>query len=248
MKIKKLLILICCLGLYGCVSLDVVGFLKPEPPPNNDQICEGYNRIELKASGAADVLGAIHLPEYELISQSKSVVASVGEKKKGYKSWLKMVAFNEDELTATRKYLLITDERPKHLFVKPWTALRFDCEMVLETELLDKPYADENARRIAILKQVAENTRKDIQQVSQDNKTIVICGILINQGLEAVLVKLDSSPALATKLNELKGLKFEHLSLDKGKIEMVIAGDIVSVKMKLGSLAKKLKISIEKSG
>jgi hypothetical protein len=33
-------------------------------------------------------------------------------------------------------------------------------------------------------------------------------------------------------------VEFEHTSFDKGKIEMLVAGDIVTVKIKLGSFAK----------
>jgi hypothetical protein len=55
-----------------------------------------------------------------LISQSKSIIAAVGQSKKGYKTWFDMVAFDESELTARRKYVYIADERPKQLFVEPW--------------------------------------------------------------------------------------------------------------------------------
>jgi len=239
----KLLIVICCLGLWGCVALE---FFTSEGPPSYEQISESYEQTKLKTSGSADALTTIHIPEYELLSQSKSVVASVGQKKKGYKTWLKMVAFDEDELTAQRKYLLIVDERPKVLFVEPWTGLSFDCEMVLESEVLDEPYANENARRIAILKQVLANVQKDVEEVGSDNKTLNTCGMLINQALTTVLVKLDSSPVLASRLSEPAGLEFDHISLDKGKIEMLIENDIVAVKMRLGSLVKKFKISFEK--
>ncbi len=227
-------------GLCGCVSLDFLGFLTPEWPPYDKQISESYYRTKLKTSSSADVLAMIHLPEYELLSQSKSVVGSLGQKKKkGYKTWLKMVAFDENELTARRKYLFIVDERPKFLLVEPWECLRFDGEVVLESEVLDKPYANENARRVAILKQVLKNVREDIGELSEDNKMVDICGMLINQALKTVLVKLDESPVLATRLSDPDGFKFEHTSFDKGKIRMVIVDDIVTVRVMLGSLAKR---------
>ena len=225
--------------------MDVVEFLTPEWPPSRSKIYRSYYQTKLKTSSAADVLAMIHMPEHELLSQSKSVVASAGQKKKGYKTWFNMVAFDENELTARRKYLFVADERPKTLFVEPWESLRFDCEMVLEREVLDKPYANESARRIAILKQVLENFRKDIGELSQDNKVLVVSKMLVNQALEATLVKLDSSPALAIRLSEPDGIVFSHMSFDKGKTRMVIGDDVVTVKTRLGSLAKKLKISIE---
>ena len=225
-------------ALSGCVSLEVVGFLTPERLSFEKEVSESYYLTELKTSSSADVLAMIHIPEYELLSQSKSVVASLGQKKKGYKTWLKMVAFDENKLTAQRKYLFIVDERPKFLFVEPWEGLMFDCEMVLEREVLDEPYSNENARRIAILRQVSKNVREDIGELGSDNKMVDICGMLINQALETVLVELDSSPVLATGLDDPAGFKFEHTSFDKGKIRMVIVDDIVTVKMRLGSLVK----------
>ena len=224
------------LALCGC---SVVEYLTPEKPArHNEQMLERYSRIKLKTSTSADVLAIIHRPEYELLSQSKSVIASSGQKKAGYKSWFNMVAFDENELTAKRKYLFIGDEKPKVLFVEPREGVIFNCEMVIENSVLSKPYSNENARRIAILKQVRENASKDANDVSKDNKTISICGMLINQAMETVLLKLGDSPALATKLNEPAGIEFEHISFGKGKLQMVIKDDIAAVKIKLGSFAR----------
>ncbi len=216
-------------------------FLTPEGPPSEKQLLDAYYRTNLKESSSADVLGMIYMPEYGLLSQSKSVVASQGQKKKGHKLWFNMVAFDENDLRAKRKYFFVVDEKPKVLS-EPWAGLKFDCEMVLEREVLDEPYANENARRIAILNQVLENVRADIEEVGPDNNKLNVCGMLINQALMAVLSKLDSpagSPALAVKLSEPGGLEFSHMSFDKGKIRMVVADDIVTVKIRLGSFRKK---------
>ena len=231
-------------GLCGCTLFgDFVGFIKPEGAPSDEQISASYYLTELKKSSAADVLTVLHNPEYELLSQSKNVVASVGQKKKGYKSWLNMVAFNEDEPTVMRKYLFISDERPKFLFTEPWEGMSFDCEVVLESKILDEPYSNENARRIEILRQVQEYVHTDIEQVELDNKTITVSGMLINQALETILVKLDSSPVLATKLDSPAGVEFNHISFSKGKIQMAVADDIVSIRMRLGSFVKRSAIS-----
>lgn len=227
-------------GLCGCVVRDTVKFLTPEWPPYDDQISGVYQQTQLKESTSADVLSQIHLPEHELLSQSKSVVASYGQKKKGFKRWFKMVAFDEDELTVQRKYLFIEDERPKVLFVEPWEGLAFDSKQVLTPEILDEPYANENARRIEILRWVLASFRKDMDEVAEDNKELVVCGALVNQAIETVLVRLDSAPALATRLSDKRGLKFEHISFDKGRIRMIIEDDIATVKIALGSRVKKL--------
>ena len=227
-------------GLCGCVVRDTAVFLTPEWPPYDDEVGRVYYQTKLKESTSADVLSQIHIPKQELLSQSKSVVASYGQKKKGYKRWFKMVAFDEDQLTAQRKYLFIEDERPKVLFVEPWEELAFDCEQVLTPEVLGKPYANENARRIEILRWMLKSFRKDVDEVSEDNKELEVCGALVNQAIETVLVKLDSVPAQAIRLNEKRGIKFEHINFDKGRIQMVIKDDIAIVKIRLGSHVKKL--------
>jgi hypothetical protein len=169
-----------------------------------------------------------------------------GQQKKGYKTWFNMVSFDENELIANRKYVFISDERPKQLFVEPWEGVYFDCQMVLPADVLNEPYANENARRIAILKQVIKDVRKDTLEIGADNKVVETSGMVIAQGLDTMRVMLDESPALAVRLSEPNGLEFVHTSYDKGLLRMSIADDVVTVDMRLGSFAKKLKISIEK--
>jgi hypothetical protein len=221
-------------GLCGCEAAE---YFKREGPPYDRELYESYNLTELKVSSSADVLATIHKPEYELLSQSKSVVASFGQKRKGHKTWFNMVAFDENKLTAKRKYIFIVDDIP-NIMETPRKDLSFDCETELEPEVLDEPYANENARRIAILKQVRENVRKDQDEVGSDNKMLDICGMMVNQALEAALVTFDSSPVLASKLSEPAGADFNHINLGRGKIQMLVEDDIVKVKMRLGRQVK----------
>jgi hypothetical protein len=220
-------------GLCGC---SVVEYFEPLVPPYDKELSASYHQTKLKESSSADVLATIHRPEYELLSQSKSVVASLGQKKKGHKIWFNMVAFDENKPAARRKYFFVVDEKAKSFLILPRRRLIFDSEMVLETEVLDKPYANENARRIAILEQVLKNVRKDTDELAQDNKMLGICGMLINQTLNTVLQKLDESPVLASKLSGNNGLPFDHITLGKGSIGMGITDDIVKVKVKVSSL------------
>ncbi|MFH1369809.1 MAG: hypothetical protein ABII09_00755 [Planctomycetota bacterium] len=242
-KAIRLSVLLLCGLIAGC---SVVDFVKPAGPPSNEQIYAVYQQMILKQSTSADVLMLLGNPEYGLLSQSKSIIAQAGQKKKGYKSWLNMVAFDENSLIANRKYVFIADERPRQLFVEPWEGVDFDCQMVLPKEVLDEPYANENARRIAILKQVGAETRKDTKEVGADNAVIARCGMIVGQAIDTVGVKLNGSPAMAAGLSEPDGLEFEHISFDKGRLRMIVEDDVVTVKMRLGSYAKKWKVSLEK--
>jgi len=219
--------------------------VKPEGSPSNSQIYTMYRQTVLQQSTSADVLMLFGRPDYALLSQSKSIIALAGEKKKGYKTWFDMVAFDENELIARRKYVFISDERPRQLFVELWEGVYFDCKVVLPREVLDEPYANENARRIAILKQVGADVRKDTGEVGVDNKVLLVGGLMVGQAIDAVRVKLDGSPALAERLSDEKGLEFEHISYKKGLLRMDIEGDIAMVRLRLGSYAKKWKLSVE---
>ena len=192
------------------------------------------------------MLAAFGRPDYALLSQSKSVIALAGQKKEGFKTWFNMVAFEENELIAKRKYVFIVDERPKRLFVEPWEGVDFDCKMVLSPKLLSEPYANENARRVAILKEVAANVRKDSGEVGIDNAVILKSGMLVGQAMDTVVVSLTESPALATRFSEPNGLEFEHVNFDKGLLRMIVNDNVATVKMRLGSFTKKAKLSFEK--
>ena len=242
MKAMRAVVLgLCCL-LGGC---SLIGLFVPEGQPSNKQILAFYRQTILKQSTSADVVAMFGTPEYALVSQSKSIIAIAGTTKQKHKMWFDMVTFDENELKATRKYYFISNERPKQLFVEPWEGVEFGCQMVLSKDILDEPYANENARRIAILKKVETDTRKDTGEVGTDNAMLSLCGMMAGQGMGSLLAKLDSSPAFASRLSEPNGLEFEHTSFDKGKLRMVIDNDVVTVKMRLGSFEKRGKLSFE---
>ena len=230
---------ICMVNLSGCLLFDTLEFVTPAGDPNDTDIKRAYETTELNKSTSSDVLAVIHMPKYELLTQSTSVIASQGEKKRGHKVWFNMVAFDENEQTAKRKYRFVEDERPKRLFVEPWESLRFDCAMAVDSDVLLEPYANENAKRIAIYNWVVEKFRADIDEVGQDNKKLNISGMMVNQALETFRVKLEASPALAAELSDPLGVEFDHINMDKGRIQMIVACEIATVKIRLGSPIKR---------
>ncbi len=213
-------------------------YVTPEKPPYDTQLLDSYRQITLNKGTSADALAAIHRPQSELLSQSKNAIVSTGEQKQGHKIWFNMIGFDENELAAKRKYFFEIDEERKVLCIDPREGLRLDCEAVVPSKVLTEPYASENARRIAILKQVLDDFRKDISEVRTDNKALAASGMLVNQAMETILVKLDSSPALAVELDRPGGLEFGHISLDKGRVRMVVVDDIARIKIRAGSFRK----------
>ena len=189
----------------------------------------------------------------ELISHSENVVVSLGQSKDGFKTWFNMVTFHENELNALRKYFFIVDDKARTFQLSPSRGLRFDCEMVIGEEMLAEPGTTENARRIAMLRNVLGNFHKDIVELrddtdapDQENKMLDICRMLIKQTFEIVLLKLDSSPILATRLSKAGGVEFNHINFDKGKIQMVVRGDIVMVKICLGAFTHMIEVKKSK--
>lgn len=228
MRAAKLLVVSCLCILCGCSAPDQFA-----ASPSENEISTAYRETTLKESTSADVLTVIAKPEDGVISQSKSVIASQGTNKKGYKLWFSMVAFDESALTAKRKSFFVVDEKKESVLIWPRRRLVFNTEMVLEPKVLNEPYANDNAKQIAILKRVSEDVSKDVAEVAVDNKKIGICGMLINQTLGTVLLRLEESPAMASELSGPKGFEFDHMTLGKGKITMNVTDDIADVKVRL---------------
>lgn len=211
--------------LHGCQYFVVV----------EERFSRYYSTV-LKLSTSADILSIIQDEdeEEELLSQSESVVASWVQSRGGSVLSLTMVAFDEEELTAVRKYGFFVNEKVKGYSVVPAKKLRFDAEAVLSVEILEEPYANENEKRIEILKFVLENFRTDMLQISMDSKVLRSSSMMVKQVMNTILVQLDQSPALAARLSRLKGMSFDHMTLGPGRIRMVLDEDIVKVKIKVG--------------
>lgn len=235
--------------LFGCSSImSPFVISKRQKVPYDAGISDSYYKVELKKSGALNVLPVIHKPETEMLSQSRSVVASFGQEEDGYKSWFNMVAFDEVSLTARRKYFFLVDEKVKRLPGKrrwfpmePKRGIMFDGQMVLDESAFDRRGMSEGAGQAVQLRWVLESLHKDIGELSpgedasgSGNQMLVVSGMLINQTFVAILRTLDKSPGLAAKLGDKDGVKFYHISFGEGTVRMVVEDDIVTVKIRVG--------------
>jgi hypothetical protein len=188
----------------------------------------------LKQSSSAEVLSVIQ-HENDFLSQSESVVAAWGDKRKGSMLWFSAVAFDEDFLTAKRKYSFVADERIHGYFVIPAQKLRFDLQAVFDPKVLAEPYANENARRIAVLKQLLKDYSSDIIQLAPDSQTLTSGSMMARRVVNTVITKLEQNPAYAIKLDEPNGLDFDHPVLGKGRARLVITDDIATLTIKVGT-------------
>ena len=220
--------------MMAIVAMAMTGCCKPLD--HYEDVFSRYYSTTLKTSTSADVLSTIQDTDDELLSQSESVVAAWGKegktKDKIRTHWFNMVVFDEDAMTAERKYGFILEETNKGLNRTPLPALRFDAEVVMDKAVLNDAYAGNNAKRIAILKAIQSQFADDAGELTHDSNTLRSSTIMVQQALKTVLTRLMSSPAEAAYLPRLEGMEFDHMTLGQSRIRMLIEEDVVKVKIK----------------
>ena len=230
----------CCIVFAGCDLFTAIYeapmdlFTSYERYTGDRWLLDRYDRIILKQSSSAEVLSVIQ-QEKDFLSQSESVVAAWSDKRKGSMLWFSAVAFDEELLTAKRKYSFVADERIKGYWTVPAQKLRFDAEVVLDPKVLAEPYANENAKRIAILKQLLKDYNADLIQLTADSQTLTSGSMMARRAVNTVITRLDQNPAYAIKLDEPNGLDFDHTILGKGRARLVITDDIAALTIKVGT-------------
>ncbi|HPO70323.1 MAG TPA: hypothetical protein PKV53_08425 [Anaerohalosphaeraceae bacterium] len=205
------------------------------PPHTYKQVFDRYYATTLKSSTSAEVLASIADPQTDLLSQSDSVVAAWGKQgRKDRTHWFNMVAFDEQQMNAVRKYGFILEETRWGWNRVPKPALRFDAELVMEPDVLNAAYASSNEKQIAMIKKTQEHFSKDRLEVVFDSQTLNSSMMMVQQALHSVLTKLSQSPAYAAKLAQPEGLDFDHPTLGESRVRLLMEGDIVKLKIKAG--------------
>jgi len=199
----------------------------------HEPVFDRYYSTTLSSSTSSDVLAMIQDPEKELVSQSESVIAAWGKEGKNDRThWFNMVAFDEEQMDAVRKYAFLLKERHWGWNTSPSPMLRIDAAMVMDPEVLDAAYAGNNEKQIEILKAATELFGRDAIEVAFDSATLRSSTDMVKQALKSILVKLQQSPAYAVKLPLYEGMEFDHPTLGESRIRMLIEGDIVKIKIK----------------
>ena len=214
-----------------------------------------YRRIQLKTSSTLDVLSLLDSPTVrvdpnavavQLLTQSDTAAALSGKSTDGQKIWVNWVAFDEYRMTARRKYFFCSDERavaPDDLKGPTTPApgtLIFDAQFVIDPEIATTPYATDEAKKIAIVRWLAERCKGDVRNlagraaaVTQTDDIVSTAGLMMNQVFQGVLVELDQSSALAKTIGTEQGIEFPHISLDKGRIRLLVAEGIGTVAIRV---------------
>ncbi len=216
--VAAMLVLICA---GGCTTV------------NSESVFGRYYKTTLGQSTSADVLGFIQDPKTELLSQTESMLASSGSLNNGKTHWFNIVAFDEEQLTAVRKYGFAVEDYNR-LNTKPRPTLRFDAEIMMESETLEGVFPNKNAMQIEAIKKVLKQFSDDSAAVAYDSVTFRSSIMMAKQALNTVLTKLDQSPALAAGLAELSGLDFDHPTIGPARARLVMENKIIKLKIKAG--------------
>ncbi len=218
------------------------------------QLMSAYDQTTLGTSDSTAVLSTLQTPESEdrgdLLSQSDNVIASWGHKdelklwpgrdKENIKMWLTMVAFNEDSTFVERKYYLYVDEHARWGWVThpKWATIVY-AQAQADAAVLEKPYANENARMSALLDYLREKFTSDTLKVSPDNKMIDVSNDVIDEAILTVQLILKESPARAVELSRPDGLVFQHKSFYKGRMRLAENDGMIKLEIKTGTYSEK---------
>jgi hypothetical protein len=246
----------CLLALAGCFCLGLCGGCSQTGELAYAKLARPYQRTQLQRSNTLEVLALADSDDYrfdpngvgmQLLSQSDTIVAMSGQSIDGRKTWVNLVAFDRQRMTARRKYFFCSDECA---VVTPLDVvallgggrkgLMFDAQLVLDSSIRATPYATGEARQAAIVRWVAEQFEEDVRRLTDPAESSIVAdalaalaGMMMKQAFQGVLLTLDKSPGLARDLGNTKGVAFPHINMDGGRIQMFSTSNAVAVRIRV---------------
>jgi len=240
------------LALCGCMVLPYVS----AEPLAYTRLAGPYRHTQLKTSTTLDALSAFDVPDYrldpnaagpQLVNQSAAMVAVSGRSTDGFKTWVTLIAFDEHQMTARRKYFFCVDEQAitaptarGQRLIPPRKGLIFDAELVLSPEIQTTPYATEEARQLAIVHWLMERFAEDVRSLvgtsgesTQANELISLSGMMMNQVFDGLRIELDKSPGLARSLTGRKGVAFPHINMNEGRLRLTTASGVTTATLRV---------------
>ena len=250
MKHFALLLAVATLFIAGCNNVPSAH------APLKEFVFDRYYTIELEKDDSTTVMKKLEcrcLCEEEYLSQSESAIAKWAQRGT-YNSfwvqrgdyavvWFNLVGFEEESLTAKRKYALLFDEDSPGwltLIKAPSKTMRLDIDMIMDDGTLEEPYATAADKWIAIIEKSRKNYLNDACDIRTDSHAVDSVSMLINQTFFQILEQVRRTPALTQRLDQCRGMEFDHTVLDEGNIVISIDEDrkLVKVKLKIGSYVK----------
>jgi hypothetical protein len=204
-----------------------------EEKPYTSQLPENYHKIEVNKSSSAEVLSVIHREDKEFLSQSESIIASSGVRKKGSQLWYSLIAFDEESLLVSRKYFMAADEKSHHLFAEDQKFF-FDAVLSTPQEIMNEPYPDNNTRKLELIKYIDDQFSEDSLALVPDSKTFHSGVLMTKQTLNTLVNKFEASPAQLANIHKPEGLPFDHMNFDGGRVRMLVDNELLRLRIKVG--------------
>lgn len=230
-----MLLLSVCMTLAGC-DWAARGLTPPERPDARELMAT-FNKTTLNQSSAGDVVASVLYPTHQFIAQSQNTVAISGPKPVRARAWLTLVSFGES-LTASGKYFFLINDKPQAFMFTKLILARMDVEKVITPEVLKKNYPDEEAKNIAILRDILNGFNTSVREVKSSDAHIRSCSMAANQMLTEILTRLKTSSIEASRFADPAGMPVDNSNMGKGRLRMVVEGDIVKLKIIIGSVSE----------
>lgn len=207
--------------------------LSMEPQPFTKALPNNYYAVKVNESTAAEVLENISRPEKEVLNQTENVVLTHGTKKNGHQLWFAAVAFDDESMVAKRKYFFHTDEKSYHINAED-QKLYIDMVLDMPEQVYDETYTSADVKHVEIFKGVYERFREDTRDLTVENQQFESCTLMVNQVFNSLLHQLSLQRDLVRKMVGDKGLRFDHMNYDGGRVRMVITDSVVHVRVLVG--------------
>ena len=233
-SVLSVLLLMVVVPVTGC-AWTVRGLSLPENPSPNDLLVT-FNQIELNKSTSGDVLASVRYPDDQLIVQAQNTLGISGPRTPVNRTWLTMVSFGES-LAVSGKYFVLVDDKPKAFMYKKFTRARLDAEKIVTPEVLTKNYPDEETKNVAILRDILTGFNASATEIKLSDTRSRSCAMAVDQLMNQILTRFKITPAEAMHFDCAEGIAFEHPTMGKGRFRMVLDGEIVKLKMIVGSVS-----------
>jgi len=174
-------------------------------------LMKSFQLVEVGSTDSATVMSL--LPQEGLMHTEDAVSALT---KKGSQKELGVVRFQQTDSVVQRKnYLLVRAQTS----VPPFARQQFYLfiEAIVPAEVLDAPYADEQAKSLAILRYGHETLVKDGKDFSQDQDTQGLIG-MGRTALGVGIQQVTSRPREAYLLTSKEGFDFVHPVMGKSRM------------------------------
>jgi hypothetical protein len=233
--VTSIALLFVCTVFSGC-AWTVRGLTPPESP-SPEQLIATFNDTKLTQSSAGDVLAAVQYPDLQIVTHSQNAVAVSGPRDPAPRTWLTMVSFDES-LAASGKYFMLINDKPQAFMYTKFIRARLDAEKIVTPEVLAANYPDEEARDMAILRDILDGFNASAREVRLIDTRTRACSMATDQLLGEIITGLKRSPADATRLADRGGAPFNHSTMGKGRFRMVVEGEVVRLKVFVGSASE----------